>query len=406
MAARTGQVSKCKLLLAACPTSLEVGDLEGRPALFPAAGRGHLAVVRLLHEDYGADLHTTDHKGLNALHYAAQSDEPQPVLLYLLSCGLNVNAGCHQGRTAIYFAAARGMVTAVQVLLQQGADVHCTVQADSGHNVLFAAALFGQTETMEVLLCSREGQRLLASRDSHSRTPLIATAGFGKALVRDVLALLLRHGADVHAVDTAGATALHLAAGNNNTGAVQLLLQHGATVDALHSSGVTPLVMAAAEGDVRCVQALLDAGADVSTTSATGWTVLHSAARNTAPEVLQLLLDHSSGAAAASIESLGSTRMCDASCCGRVTPLMSCRVPALVKLLLAAGASVHTATSTGNTALHVAAAHSYPTPVLCLLIKAGADLHAVNSAGDTAAQVAAKHGNTLAAALERAAVGP
>jgi uncharacterized protein len=86
---------------------------------------------------------------------------------------------------------------------------------------------------------------------------------------------------------------------------------------------------------------------------------------------------------------------------------MSCRTTSHVKLLLTAGASVHTATITGNTALHVAAAHSYPAPVLCLLIKAGADLHTVNSAGDTAAQVAAKHGNTLAAALlERAAVGP
>jgi ankyrin repeat protein len=196
----------------------------------------------------GANLHTTDYNGLNALHYAARSDEPQPVLLYLLSCGLNVNAGSHQDRTASYFAAARGMVTAVKGLLEHGADVHCTVQADSGHNVLFAAALFGQTETMEVLLCSSEGQRLLASRDSHNRTALIATAGFGKALVRDVLALLLRHCADVHAVDTGGATALHLAAGNNNTGAVQLLLQHGAAVDALVC---------------RCVQALLDAGADV-----------------------------------------------------------------------------------------------------------------------------------------------
>jgi ankyrin repeat protein len=299
------------------------------------------------------------------------------------------------------------MVVAVKVLLEHGADVHCIVQVDFGRNALFVAALYGQTKVLELLLRSSEGQRLLASSDSLSRTPLLATAGCGLAAVEKVLALLLRYGADVHAVDAEGATALHRAACNNRTAAVELLLQHGAAVDALHSSGVTPLAMAAAKGDVHCVQALLNAGADVSAMSSTGFTVLHSASQNPAPEVLQLLLAHSAGAAAANIESLGAALTCDASCCGKVTPLMSCRAPAHVKLLLAAGAAVYTATSTGNTALHVAAAHSYPAPVLCLLIKAGADLHAVNSAGKTAAQLAAKRGNKLAAALlERAAVGP
>jgi hypothetical protein len=41
-------------------------------------------------------------------------------------------------------------------------------------------------------------------------------------------------------------------------------------------------------------------------------------------------------------------------------------------------------TMIGITALHVAAAHKYPAPVLCLLIKAGVDRHAENDNGKTA----------------------
>jgi ankyrin repeat protein len=111
------------------------------------------------------------------------------------------------------------------------------------------------------------------------------------------------------------------------------------------------------------------------------------------PEVLQLLLEQSS--ASAMIDDLADE--CD--CCGSRTLIMMRDQPAHLKLLLAAGVDVHVTTDRGNTALHVAAVHKHPAPVLCLLIKAGVDLHAVNSDGKTAAQVAADSGNTLAAAL-------
>jgi ankyrin repeat protein len=97
--------------------------------------------------------------------------------------------------------------------------------------------------------------------------------------------------------------------------------------------------------------------------------------------------------------------MCD--CCGNRTALMSCKQPAQLNLLLAAGADVHKTTDTGNTALHVAAKHKHTAPILCLLIKAGVNLSAVNSAGVTAAELAVQCGNELAAALlKRAATGP
>jgi ankyrin repeat protein len=85
---------------------------------------------------------------------------------------------------------------------------------------------------------------------------------------------------------------------------------------------------------------------------------------------------------------------------------MYCKDPAVLKLLLTAGADVQAVTSRGNTCLHVAARHGYSAPVVCLLIKAGADLHAANGAGSTAAQVAHAAGHTLIEQLlNRAAQG-
>jgi ankyrin repeat protein len=85
--------------------------------------------------------------------------------------------------------------------------------------------------------------------------------------------------------------------------------------------------------------------------------------------------------------------------CSSVTVLMVCRVPAVVKQLLAAGADVHAVSSKGYTCLHTAVIHDHPTPVLCLLIKAGANLAAVDRQGLTAADIAHIKGSHLTAAL-------
>jgi ankyrin repeat protein len=82
-------------------------------------------------------------------------------------------------------------------------------------------------------------------------------------------------------------------------------------------------------------------------------------------------------------------------CAGGVTALMLCKEPAVLEVLLAAGADVKLINSTSNSCLHVAVRHKRSAVILCLLIKAGADLHAVNSEGKTAAQLAHEYGYTL-----------
>jgi ankyrin repeat protein len=140
---------------------------------------------------------------------------------------------------------------------------------------------------------------------------------------------------------------------------LKLLLERGASAGRVSEPA---LLVAVLKDHLQCAQLLIDSGTDVNATDCTD--------------------DELAGAEKRTWSFL-----------------MQAKTPAMVKLLLAAGADAHRTTARGNTCLHRAVMCSYPAPVLCLLIKAGVDLHAVNSKGKTAAQVARSKGNTLAAAL-------
>jgi ankyrin repeat protein len=346
-AARAGRLECCKLLLGADGCEPDVRECTGETPLVCAVRGGHVTVVELLHKQWGVDLNIKVNCGATLLHVAADSGS-QAVLEYVLHAGLDVDAATHIGDRPVFLAANNGHTEAVQTLLDHGAS---TVDS-SGRSVLMAAADGGHLDVIELLLSSGSINVNAASIDGH--------------------------------------TALNITARKDYIRVAALLLQHGAAVNAPNSRGHTPLALAATYASAEFVQLLLDAGADLIADVS----VLHHAAGNREhSEVLNLLLKQSSTAAMPNTVALGCH------CCGPRTAVMMCDQPAHLKLLLAAGADVHKPTDRGNTALHVAAAHKFAAPVLCLLIKAGVDLHAKNNDGKTAAQVATDSGNTLAAAL-------
>jgi hypothetical protein len=86
------------------------------------------------------------------------------------------------------------------------------------------------------------------------------------ALLPGRVALLVAHGADVHAradvMYGSGWMPLHLAVWEGNTGVVVALLRGGADPEATTDDGSTPFELAVRGPDVRSVQLLLDAGVD------------------------------------------------------------------------------------------------------------------------------------------------
>lgn len=105
----------------------------------------------------------------------------------------------------------------------------------------------------------------------------------------DLLELLIKHGADVRAVDSG------ICAGVPDAAILDYLLDHGASASQPGKSGFPPLIYVA-RGDKGerpdKVQLLLDHGASVNTIGPLGRTALHYAAVAGYVQVLQLLLDH------------------------------------------------------------------------------------------------------------------
>jgi len=114
----------------------------------------------------------------------------------------------------------------------------------------------------------------------------------------NVVAILLKHGADVNAQESSGMTALHCAAYYGRTEAARLLLGHGADVAVTNSYGFTPLREAVRSGPPEIVALFLDSGASVSARDQRGWQPLHAALRSDALSldsrvaIVKALLEH------------------------------------------------------------------------------------------------------------------
>ena len=102
---------------------------------------------------------------------------------------------------------------------------------------------------------------------------------------------LLSLGADVHATNGKGETAIYYAASSRDERILDLLLEQGADIDSKNTKGDTPLTYEASRrGRQDIVQLLLRKGADIESKDADGDTALISAARCAHHDTMKLLL--------------------------------------------------------------------------------------------------------------------
>lgn len=162
-----------------------------------------------------------------ALHWATTNNKPH-LLAFLLSRGATVSyRDPATGGSALDHAIMLGNPRLVSLLLQGGAD-----------------ATAWEKKCGSLLHCT-----ILTQRHNSAREPAFLS----------ILTQLCDAGADMHARDEFGHTALHLAVLCWRS-AVSLLLRRGADVNARDGAGNTPLHLAALRG--ACVDVLLAGGAD------------------------------------------------------------------------------------------------------------------------------------------------
>jgi ankyrin repeat protein len=247
-AASIGQLDMCRYLLDVGADVNAAGD--NTPALHLAAQELYFDVCRFLVQN-GADVNARDEEGSTALHKSASfchntTQSNIELCRFLIEAGANINAQDDEGTTVLHVAIRHWRIEVCRYLLDIGVDVN----AKSCHG-----------------------------------TPLHVCASEGGDMKDSMLQLLLDAGADVHAVNDNGRTALHAASDIHYYNprivatTVVILVKAGAAVNAVDQDGSTALLLAAKKGMIANVRYLVEAGADVKATNNSGATAFELASK-------------------------------------------------------------------------------------------------------------------------------
>jgi ankyrin repeat protein len=210
----------------------------------------------------------------------------------------------------IYTAALSGDIAQVERCLQADPKL-AQLHDEEGNAALTYAARRGQLEVVKILL--RYGAPAnIRRRDGNTPLHEAAWEGHDK-----VLTLLLASGGDPRLFSDGreGNTPLHSAAWANRVACVQLLLRAGVSPDVQRQDKVAPLELASFYGGVESVQALLAAGANPNIRVYDGYTPLHQASRNGNVHIQALLVQ--AGAVVDMPRDDGSTPLHDAARAGQ-----------------------------------------------------------------------------------------
>ncbi|KAJ5710457.1 natch and ankyrin domain protein [Penicillium malachiteum] len=124
--------------------------------------------------------------------------------------------------------------------------------------LLHLAAYLGIVPWAKVLI--KEHARLISLKDNYGRRPLFWAVNQGH---REMVELLLNHGARVNGKDRGSLTALHNAVTGQHKDIVILILDHGARLEDKTEHGDTPLIRAIQAHSREIIQILLEHGARV-----------------------------------------------------------------------------------------------------------------------------------------------
>ena len=264
----------------------------------------------------------------------------------LLEQGADVNAKDNID-TALFLALRNCNTELARLLIDNGANINA--KTTYGETMLHEAARGDSPDMVKFLL--EKGLDVNAKTDMGGETPLHNTAEGGvlcdhKCHTKKVQ-LLLRNGADVHAKNNYGETALHMYARStrdSHTEIAQWLLEKGLSVNAQDNKGRTPLMNAALNDNATMVQLLINQGADMNIKDNDGKTALHISARhghNT--EITQWLLEK--GLSVNAQDDSGITPLMEAAESGNTT---------MVQWLINQGADVNIKNNDGKTAIEIA----------------------------------------------------
>ncbi|KAG6623080.1 ankyrin-like protein [Phytophthora cinnamomi] len=273
-AARTDEAEMLKVLLAH-GADASGRDPVGSSVLHIAAKYGAMSVLEVLRSSsVREEVNAADSLGNTALHYAADCTQLD-VARVLIAMGADVNLANRRMATPLHTAVSKAKLAMAKLLLEEGqADVNATDFQDNTALLLLAAMTSSDMD--EYISDSEEDEE--------------------ESVQLQMARLLLEHGADVNAANTATATPLHHAMRRYDLELMDVLLAHGADVNLRNRFGDTPLHQAARLALFPIMwQKLLEHGADLTAEDRGGKTpmelVPNNVLRASVAEVVASLTD-------------------------------------------------------------------------------------------------------------------
>ena len=225
-AAQNGQVKIVELLLAEPGINVNLATAAGATPLFAATLQGYAEIVALLLAAPGINVNPViPENNSTPLQCAVFMGYKDIAELLLAAPGLDIDSCAEGGSSLLFIAIQSGFLGIVEQLVRHGVAVN-PVSSD-GATPLYAAINSGDVRAVRILLTGRDTRINQPTGDG------IVPLGFAVSRGhKDIVELLLRHGADPNARGITGLTALHLVCLYGYAAMVRMLLDEGADADA------------------------------------------------------------------------------------------------------------------------------------------------------------------------------
>ena len=248
---RHGRIRASALALALAASGLSFADAGSTGALVDAIEHRGFDAARLSIES-GADANARLSHGKTPIMLAAKLGDADTVRM-LVDAGADVNARTDNGGTPLMFAAISGHEEPVGILIGAGADVNAVAHFD--WTPMMVAAAKGHATVIRLLAAHGADPN---HPDVYGWTPIMRAANGGKR--RAVAALLESPGVDLAAREERGATVLHIAAEQGFGEIVAMLLRAGADREIRDRFGRDAAAVATAAGHPGVAERIERAG--------------------------------------------------------------------------------------------------------------------------------------------------